>query len=86
MEETIKWLTDWCISSDKENYNMRINEAYANGEESGIVKGEKTGIIKSKLEIAKYLISQNCSKEFVLKATKISEEDYNKLINLKKEL
>ena len=75
MEETIKWLTDWCISSDKENYNMRINEAYADGEESGIVK--------SKLEIAKYLINQNCSKEFVLKATEINEEDYNKLINSK---
>ena len=71
MEETIKWLTDWCISSDKENYNMRINEA------------KEEGIIKSKLEIAKYLINQNCSKEFVLKATKISEEDYNKLINSK---
>ena len=79
MEETIKWLTDWCISSDKENYNMRINEAYANGEENGIFKGEEQKGIK----IAKYLINQNCSKEFVLKATEISEEDYNKLINSK---
>ncbi len=75
MEETIKWLTDWCISSDKENYNMRINEAYADGEEKG---EEQKGI-----KIAKYLINQNCSKEFVLKATEINEEDYNKLINSK---
>ncbi len=67
MEETIKWLTDWCISSDKENYNMRINEAYADGEEQKVI------------EIAQSLINKNFTKDFILEITKISEEDYNKL-------
>ena len=88
MEETIKWLTDWCISSDKENYNMRINEAYANGEENGIIKGEKSGIIKGEeqkgIEIAQSLMNKNFTKDFILEITKISEEDYKKLINSKK--
>ncbi len=79
MEETIKWLTDWCISSDKENYNMRINEAYADGEESGIFKGEE----QKGIEIAQSLMNKNFTKDFILEITKISEEDYNKLINLK---
>ena len=76
MEETIKWLREWNIESDRINYQRRIEEA----EE----KGEERGIEMNKNDIAKKLILQNASKEYILELTEIDESEYEKLIKKEK--
>ena len=78
MEETIKWLKEWNIESDRINYQRRLEEA----EE----KGEERGSAKRNIDIAKKLILQNASKEYILELTEIDEKEYERLIKKVKKL
>ena len=73
MEETIKWLREWNIESDRINYQRRIEEA----EE----KGEERGSAKRNIDIAKELLQDGTLPiEKIMSITKLSEKEINKIL------
>ena len=73
MEETIKWLREWNIESDRINYQRRIEEA----EE----KGEERGSTKRNIDIAKELLKDGTLPiEKIMSITKLSEKEINKIL------
>ncbi len=69
MEETIKWLREWNIESDRINYQRRIEEA------------EEKGEAKRNIDIAKELLQDGTLPiEKIMSITKLSEKEINKIL------
>lgn len=75
MLEAIRYWLNWNKSSAKENYELHCEEL----KDEGRIEGLKEGSEDTKIKIAQSLINKNCSKDFILETTRISEEEFNKL-------
>lgn len=81
-DERMQKIAEWrekAILEEKLMYRYAMTQGRSEGIKQGIKEGIEQGIEKTKIEIAKNLLSQNVKLEVIEKSTGLSKEEIKKL-------